>query len=93
VTASVLASGHPVHHVGVIAAYMASRSPVVVLATMIILVLYRLLAERGRRKTLVCLLDRAPSGTILNMKDGQDGAAMSLQVGDRPVPEPPGDLG
>lgn len=81
---------HAVKQVGVIGAYMTSRLPAtLLLAGMLAVMVYRLLAERERRKTLVCLLERAPGGTIVVMKEGQGGPAMSLRVGDGSHPLPP----
>ena len=45
---------------------------------------YRLLAERTRRKTLVDLVSRAPAGTIVVMEKGSGGPAMWVKVGDGP---------
>jgi hypothetical protein len=45
---------------------------------------YRLLAERARRKTLVDLVSRAPAGTIVVMEKGPGGPAMWVRVGDGP---------
>ncbi len=46
--------------------------------------IYRLLAERARRKTLVDLVSHAPAGTIVVMEKGPGGPAMWVRVGDRP---------
>jgi len=43
---------------------------------------YRLLAERARRKTLVDLVSRAPAGTIVVMEKGPGGPAMRVRIGD-----------
>jgi hypothetical protein len=45
---------------------------------------YRLLAERARRKTLVDLVSHAPAGTIVVMERGPGGPAMWVKVGDGP---------
>jgi hypothetical protein len=45
-------------------------------------VVYRLLAERARRKTLVDLVSHAPTGTIVVMEKGPGGPAMWVRVGD-----------
>ena len=45
---------------------------------------YRLLAERARRKTLVDLVSQAPAGTIVVMEKGPGGPAMWVKVGDGP---------
>jgi hypothetical protein len=42
---------------------------------------FRLLAERARRKTLVDLVTRAPVGTIVVMEKGPGGPAMWVRVG------------
>lgn len=42
---------------------------------------YKLLAERARRKTLVDLVSHAPSGTIVVMEKGPGGPAMWVRVG------------
>jgi hypothetical protein len=44
--------------------------------------LYRLLAERVRRKTLVELVTRAPGGTIVVMESGPGGPAIWVRVGE-----------
>jgi hypothetical protein len=50
---------------------------------------YRLLAERTRRKTLVDLVSRAPAGTIVVMGKGPGGPAMWIRVGDDGPQFPP----
>ena len=45
---------------------------------------YRLLAERVRRRTLVDLVSRAPAGTIVVMEKGPGGPAVWVRVGDGP---------
>ena len=45
---------------------------------------YRLLAERARRKTLIDLVSHAPAGTIVVMEKGPGGPAMWVKVGDGP---------
>ena len=42
---------------------------------------YRLLAERARRKTLIDLVSRAPAGTIVVMEKGPGGPAMWVRIG------------
>jgi hypothetical protein len=42
---------------------------------------FKLLAERARRKTLVDLVSRAPAGTIVVMGKGPGGPAMWVRVG------------
>jgi hypothetical protein len=51
-------------------------------AVLAVTAVYRLLAERSRRKTLVELISRAPAGTIVVMGKGPGGPAMWLRVGD-----------
>jgi hypothetical protein len=53
---------------------------------------YRLLAERARRKTLVDLVSRAPTGTIVVMEKGPGGPAMWVKVGDGPQFPPRGEV-
>lgn len=45
---------------------------------------YRLLAERARRKTLINLVSGAPAGTIVVMEKGPGGPAMWVRVGEGP---------
>jgi hypothetical protein len=51
-------------------------------AILAVTAIYRLLAERARRKTLVDLVSRAPAGTIVVMEKGPGGPAMWVRVGD-----------
>jgi hypothetical protein len=53
-------------------------------AVLAVTAVYRLLAERARRKTLVDLVSRAPAGTIVVMEKGPGGPAMWVKVGDGP---------
>ena len=50
-------------------------------AILAVTAVYRLLAERGRRKTLVDLVLRAPTGTIVVMEKGPGGPAVWVKVG------------
>ena len=50
-------------------------------AILAVTAVFRLLAERGRRKTLVDLVLRAPAGTIVVMEKGPGGPAMWVRVG------------
>jgi hypothetical protein len=50
-------------------------------AILAVTAVFRLLAERGRRKTLVDLVLRAPTGTIVVMEKGPGGPAMWVRVG------------
>jgi len=45
---------------------------------------FRLLAERARRRTLVDLVSRSPADTIVIMEKGPGGPAMWVRVGDGP---------
>jgi hypothetical protein len=51
-------------------------------AVLAVTVVYRLLAERTRRKTLIDLVSRAPAGTIVVMEKGPGGPAMWVRVGE-----------
>jgi hypothetical protein len=51
-------------------------------AVLAVTAVYRLLAERARRKTLVDLVSHAPAGTIVVMEKGPGGLAMWVRVGD-----------
>ena len=42
---------------------------------------YRLLAERARRKTVMDVVSHAPAGTIVVMEKGPGGPAMWIRVG------------
>jgi hypothetical protein len=53
-------------------------------AVLVATAVYRLLAERARRKTLVELVTHAPTGTIVVMEKGPGGPAMWITVGDGP---------
>jgi hypothetical protein len=53
-------------------------------AVLVATAVYRLLAERARRKTLVELVTHAPTGTIVVMEKGPGGPAMWIRVGDGP---------
>jgi hypothetical protein len=53
-------------------------------AVLAVTVVYRLLSERARRKTLVDLVSSAPSGTIVVMEKGPGGPAMWVRIGDGP---------
>ena len=49
--------------------------------------IYRLLTERARRKTLTELVERAPKGTVVLQARGAGGPAMRVQVGEGQGPE------
>ena len=51
---------------------------------------YRLLAERGRRRTLEATYRYAPAGTAVVQGDGPGGPPMWIWVGEGVRPEPPG---
>ena len=53
------------------------------------ILLYRLLAERARRKTLQSTYRYAPAGTVVVQGEGPGGPPMWIQVGAGPRPEPP----
>jgi len=46
------------------------------------LLLFRLLVERGRRKTIRVIACEAPAGTVVAMGEGPGGPAMWVRVGD-----------
>jgi hypothetical protein len=50
-------------------------------AILAVTAVYRLLAERERRKTLMDLVSRAPAGTIVVMEKGPGGPAVWVKVG------------
>jgi len=60
-------------------------------AVLTVTAVYKLLAERARRKTLVDLVLHAPTGTIVVMERGPGGPAMWVRVGGElqfpPLPE------
>jgi hypothetical protein len=71
----------------VIAVYVMSRShTLLVLVAVPMVIGYQLLRERARRKTLVAIIECAPSGTTVLVEDGLSGATMRLRVGDKSTP-------
>jgi hypothetical protein len=52
------------------------------------ILVYRLLAERARRKTLESTYRYAPAGTIVVQGEGPGGPPMRIRVGEGPRPEP-----
>jgi hypothetical protein len=50
--------------------------------------IYRLLAERERRKTLEAAYRHAPAGTVVVQGDGPGGPPMWIRVGEGQRPEP-----
>lgn len=52
------------------------------------LLLFRLLAERGRRKTIHVIARDAPAGTVVALGQGPGGPAMWIRVGDGRWPPP-----
>jgi hypothetical protein len=61
-------------------------------AILAVTAVYRLLAERARRKTLVDLVSRAPTGTIVIVERGPGGPAMWVRVGDGLQFRPPAEV-
>jgi hypothetical protein len=53
------------------------------------ILIYRLLAERGRRKTLETTYRHAPGGTVVVLGEGPGGPSMWIQVGEGQRPEQP----
>lgn len=75
----------------VIAAYVLSHSHVLLMLVAVpMVIVYQLLRERARRKTLVAIIECAPSGTVVLVEDRLGGATMRLRVGDKPSPPPGG---
>ncbi len=62
--------------------FLAWPYAVVAIFAAVIVLGYRLLAERVRRRTLIDLVTRAPSGTIVIMESGPGGPAVWIRVGD-----------
>ncbi len=56
----------------------------VVIVSLACILIYRLLAERGRRKTLVELCRNAGEGTVVVLGRGPGGPEMRVQVGAGP---------
>ncbi len=72
-----------------LAAHVLTWWSAVAMVTVIFgILLYRLLAERARRKTLESAYRYAPAGTIVVQGEGPGGPPMRIQVGDGPRPEP-----
>jgi hypothetical protein len=57
-----------------------------VLAPLVLMGVFRLLAEWQRRTTLVALMCHAPGGTVLIQQRGLGGPPMWIWVGDGPHP-------
>lgn len=55
---------------------------------LVLVVGYRLLAERARRKTLIDICQTAPEGTEVTQEGWAGGPAMHLKIGDRPDQAP-----
>jgi hypothetical protein len=53
------------------------------------ILIYRLLAERERRKTLEATYRHAPGGTVVILGEGQGGPPMWIGVGEGQRPEQP----
>jgi hypothetical protein len=64
------------------------RSTCAVLVPLAAIVIYRLLAERGRRKTLEITYRFAPHDTVLVLGEGPGGPAMWIQVGGKQPGQP-----
>lgn len=60
----------------------------VVIVVIFGILLYRLLAERERRKTLEVTYLYAPANTVVVQEEGPGGPPMWIRVGDGPRPEP-----
>jgi hypothetical protein len=60
-----------------------------VVAVMFGILLFRLLAERERRKTLETTYRYAPAGTVVELGDGPGGPPMCIHVGEGHRPELP----
>lgn len=61
----------------------------VVMAVSAGILIYRLLAESQRRKTLEMTYRHAPPGTVVVLGEGPGGPPMLIRVGGRQRPEPP----
>jgi len=81
-TGAALFSAHVVSWEGTCAVLVASAA----------ILIYRLLAERGRRKTLEITYRYAPHKTVLVLGEGPGGPAMWIQVGGQ-QPASAGDQG
>lgn len=57
-----------------------------VLAPLVLMGVFRLLAELQRRTTLVALMSHAPGGTVVIQQKGLGGPPMWIWVGDGPRP-------
>jgi hypothetical protein len=57
------------------------KAAILFLGGLVIGVVGRLLAEWQRRKTLVDVIQRAPSGTVIVQGRGRGGPAMRIEVG------------
>ncbi len=73
----------------VVAHAMSWWAVAAVVAVMFGTLLYRLFAERERRKTLETTYRYAPVGTVVELGEGPGGPAMCIQVGKGHRPEPP----
>ena len=54
------------------------------------LLLFRLLTERGRRKTIRVIAREAPAGTVVALGEGPGGPAMWVRVGGGLLPQSAG---
>jgi hypothetical protein len=60
----------------------------VVLVGLLLALVYRLLAERARRRTLIATYRYAPGGTVVVQEKGPGGPAMWVWVGEGQRPPP-----
>jgi hypothetical protein len=71
-------------HISVLAVYAVARpSTVTVLELTIAFFVYRLLAERARRCTVMAVLERAPSGSTVLLESTPSGPEIWITVGAR----------
>jgi hypothetical protein len=86
-----MASGRsPAGRMTLLAAHVLSWwSAAVMIVVIFGILLYRLLAERERRKTLEATYRYAPAGTVVVQGEGPGGPPMWIQVGEGPRPEHP----
>jgi hypothetical protein len=58
-------------------------------AVLVLMLIYRPVAEWQRRTTLIALVKRAPSGTVIVQQKGLGGPAMRVEIGYGTHPFPP----
>jgi hypothetical protein len=61
----------------------------VAVTVLVLMLVYRAVAEWQRRTTLVALVERAPGGTVIVQEKGLGGPAMWVQIGYGARPLPP----